>query len=240
MARLAVVSDVHGNAFALETVLASIRRDGIDQIVYLGDLAEGGPRPAEAIELLASLDCPAVLGNTDDYYITPLPEKILKDQEWHDVVTWGNAQLGESHRAFLRSLPLTVTIDLDGVEVTCYHASPRSYGDIIFPETPASEFEPWFEGVESPLLIGGHTHQQMLRRWDGRLLMNPGSAGRSFHHLPVGSGSVRPWSEYAVISREQGETRVEFRHVPLDLDAMIADARQSGLPHVETWIGEWA
>ena len=45
MARLAVISDVHGNAFALDAVLASIQRDGVDQIVYLGDIAEGGPRP---------------------------------------------------------------------------------------------------------------------------------------------------------------------------------------------------
>jgi predicted phosphodiesterase len=240
MARLAVISDIHGNAFALETVLASIERDGVDQIVYLGDIAEGGPRPAEAIERLAALGCPAVLGNTDDYFIKPLPEKFQKDPEWRDVVTWGSEQLNESHRSFLRSLPLTVEIDLDGETVTCYHASPNSYSDLIFPDTPESDLEHWFAGVDSPLLIGGHTHQQMLRRWNGRLLMNPGSAGRSFHHLPIGSGGIRPWCEYAVITRENGETRVEFRHIPLDLDAMIADAQKSGLPHVESWIAEWA
>ncbi len=50
--RLAVISDIHGNYFALEHVLKDMRRQGIEQIVCLGDVMQGGAQPAETIQCL--------------------------------------------------------------------------------------------------------------------------------------------------------------------------------------------
>ena len=64
--RVAVFSDVHGNVRALEAVLAELGARGpFDHVINGGDLAYGGPRPREAIDLLMQRAYPAVLGNTD-------------------------------------------------------------------------------------------------------------------------------------------------------------------------------
>ena len=42
---LAVISDIHGNLEALETVLADIDRRGIKEIVCLGDVIGYGASP---------------------------------------------------------------------------------------------------------------------------------------------------------------------------------------------------
>ena len=50
--QIAVISDMHGNNIALETVLADIKQNGADQIVCLGDTIQGGPQPAEVVQNL--------------------------------------------------------------------------------------------------------------------------------------------------------------------------------------------
>ena len=63
--RLAVISDIHGECFALEQVLHDIRRQGIEEVVCLGDAVQGGSQPAETVARLRELHCPVVMGNAD-------------------------------------------------------------------------------------------------------------------------------------------------------------------------------
>jgi predicted phosphodiesterase len=67
MRRVALISDIHGNAVALEAVLADIARRRVDEIVCLGDVAAGGPQPREALERLRTLGCAVVRGNADEW-----------------------------------------------------------------------------------------------------------------------------------------------------------------------------
>jgi 3',5'-cyclic AMP phosphodiesterase CpdA len=64
--RVALIADIHGNALALDTVLAELSRDHVDQIVCLGDVVEGGPQPREILDRIRALGCPIVMGNTDE------------------------------------------------------------------------------------------------------------------------------------------------------------------------------
>src|SRR5258705_12510091 len=71
---LALVSDIHGNDVALAAVVAELERLGIDQVVCLGDTAQGGPQPSEVLDRLAALDWPVVLGNRDAFLLR-IPEQ---------------------------------------------------------------------------------------------------------------------------------------------------------------------
>ena len=68
--RVAIISDMHGNCFALDHVLQALQRETIDQIVCLGDAIQGGPQPAETTARLRELGCPIVMGNADDWMLT--------------------------------------------------------------------------------------------------------------------------------------------------------------------------
>ena len=63
--RIALLSDIHGNLIALESVLAELAKESPNQIVCLGDIVEGGPQPHAVLERLQRLGCPIVMGNTD-------------------------------------------------------------------------------------------------------------------------------------------------------------------------------
>ena len=63
--KLAVISDIHGNLFALEKVLEDIEHEKCDNIICLGDLAMAGPEPDKTVELVKHMNWDVVQGNTD-------------------------------------------------------------------------------------------------------------------------------------------------------------------------------
>ena len=65
VARIALISDLHGNAIALREVLRSIDEHGVDEIVCLGDVATLGVAPSEVIDTLQRLGCRCIMGNHD-------------------------------------------------------------------------------------------------------------------------------------------------------------------------------
>ncbi|WP_017295653.1 metallophosphoesterase family protein [Geminocystis herdmanii] len=89
--KIAIISDIHGNLKALETVLQDIdSRGNIDKIICLGDLVEGGEFDREVIELIRAKNIPCVRGNHDEFndcdldkdvkkWLSNLPEKIKFD-----------------------------------------------------------------------------------------------------------------------------------------------------------------
>jgi predicted phosphodiesterase len=70
MNRCAVLSDIHGNLPALESVLAELRAEGIEQVVQLGDALSGPLWPAETADRLMALGWPAIAGNDERQVLT--------------------------------------------------------------------------------------------------------------------------------------------------------------------------
>jgi putative phosphoesterase len=241
--RLAVISDIHGNTLALQAALDRIAAEPVDRIVCLGDVAANGYDPGGAIDRVKALGCPVVRGNTDDFLINGYPEAHFAQGDAairRDLAEWTLAQVTPERRAFIDTLLPFARIDLDGVGVCCYHGSPKSYNDQILPNTSEEQIERWFDGIDAPILIGGHTHRQMLRRWNGRIIINPGSVSLTFERMPIEHGSTRPWTEYAVITNDRGEIHVDFRYLPLDLHVLATAARRSGMPHADWWLKGWS
>jgi predicted phosphodiesterase len=212
-ARLALLSDQHANDVAFRAALADVERLGVDEIVCLGDVAQGGAEPVQTLDRLAALGCETVLGNADAFLLDvpadsqePLTERQLEMREW--TLT----QLDSSHLDQIRSFAPVVRRELDGVSLLFFHGSPRSYDDVLLPELGGQALEP-FLGHDAALLAGGHTHLQWTRRIGDALYVNPGSVGLSYdRHTdpPV----LRSLAEWALVTVSDGAVAVEFRQVP--------------------------
>jgi hypothetical protein len=115
------------------------------------------------------------MGNTDDWYLHPLPEG---DDELREIVGWGLQQFSDADLEYLRSFQpvIEMTLDTDKT-LLCYHGSPRSYNDVIASTTPAAEVRSMLAGYQAVIMAGGHTHVQMLRRYEQAFLINHGSVG---------------------------------------------------------------
>src|SRR6266545_7935974 len=104
--RVAVISDMHGNDFACESVEADIQSQRVDQIVCLGDAIQGGPQPAEVVQRLRRLGCPVVMGNADAWLLTGMetgdegiPAERLRKME--EIRLWSLSQLSDDDRNFI-------------------------------------------------------------------------------------------------------------------------------------------
>lgn len=232
--RLAVISDLHGNYFALDSVLRDIRQQGIEQIVCLGDAIQGGAQPAETVKRLRELNCPIVMGNADAFVLDgDLDESASERQQ--AVRAWSLAQLASADLAFMRQFQPTIELALEaGKELLCFHGSPHSFNDIILPHTSDEVVRQFLGGFAATFLTGGHTHTQQMRRLGDSWYFNPGSVSLAYNWERASDGSkVDPWSDYAILSSEGACSGVTFRHVPFDVKEVVRIIRASGMPYAE-------
>lgn len=243
MTRLALISDIHGNLVALEAALADIQARGVTRLVCLGDIAATGPQPHEVVERVRALGCPVVMGNTDAWLLRPAP--VENPDEARRVIDtidlWCAEQLTGEDRAFLKSFQPTVALPLDGGKrLLCYHGSPRSFNERLSPETPDEQVGEYLAGTEADLYAGGHTHVQMLRRYQRSILINPGSVGMPLDPVWPGPNIRNPaWAEYAVIECDGARLSVALQRIPFDTAALVRVARSSGMPYAEEWSADW-
>lgn len=239
--RIGLIADIHGNLVALESVLRELEPEQIDQIICLGDVAALGPQPREVLARLRELGCPIVMGNTDDWYLNPLPEE---DDEDRELVQWGLRQFTDSDLDYLRSFQPVIEMKLETDKtLLCFHGSPRSYSDVIAATTPTAEIRSMLAGYQAPIMAGGHTHVQMLRRYEQAFIINPGSVG-----LPgVGPTSENlprnkhvHWAEYAIITLHDEQLSIDLRRTPLDIPTVLRAGYASGMPNIDSWVRTWA
>lgn len=241
--RIALISDIHGNAVSLDAVLRDIEAAAVDLVVCLGDIVLGGPAPAQCLERIIALNCPVVRGNTDEAVVkaagaqrtrTAAEPAADTQQRFRDIARWCSRQLNDEHIQFLAGLPLTTTVDLTRQDqLLAYHGTPRSPYDPIYPTTPTEELEKLFSRHDALVYAGGHTHYQMVRRYKSSLVVNPGTVGMPFGFTPP------QLAEYAIIHTEDGFLDVSLRRVPVDNEAVARAIMASDMPHREWLAAQW-
>jgi putative phosphoesterase len=206
--RVAALYDVHGNLPALEAVLAEVEREGVDAIVCGGDTC-AGPMPREALERLQERGARFVRGNAD-----------------RELGDWPAERLTEEQRGFLSRLPLSVSLDVDGLGAVLFcHATPRSDEEIITRLTPEDEVAAALEGVREHTVVCGHVHVQYDRRIGEKRVVNAGSVG-----LPYEGRAAAFWTLLG--------PDVEHRATAYDVVAAVERMRATGYPGLDDYVSD--
>jgi putative phosphoesterase len=211
LARVAVLSDVHGNAPALAAVLAEVEREQPDLVVFGGDLT-WGPQPAETLELVRGLEIPArfVRGNAD--------RAVLEGASETEREQWMQDRHSAEARAFVERFAEHEAAEVAGLGAVRFcHGSPRSDEECVTPETPADRVREFMAGVDELVVVTAHVHIQFDRTVDGVRSVNAGSVG-----LPY---EGRPGAYWALLGPD-----VDLRRTAYDVEQAAAAYRQSGFP----------
>jgi diadenosine tetraphosphatase ApaH/serine/threonine PP2A family protein phosphatase len=232
--RVAVISDVHANLYALEAVLAEIAREPPDAIWCLGDTVGYGPRPNECCELVRERADLVLVGNHDLVALGSAEVALGEfNPEAAEASRWTAQQLSEESRRFLEALKPTA--EVDGAQL--FHGSPRDpVWEYVLTELIALEA---LALTHAPLVVVGHTHVAtalMLNvetleggvaadgseaRFDEhRWLLNPGSVGQPRDGNP----------DAAFLEVDFGAKRARFRRVPYPVARTQQEIRERGLP----------
>jgi putative phosphoesterase len=218
--RLALISDLHGNELALETVLADARGIGFDQLACLGDVATLGPRASRVIGRLRDLGCPCILGNHDEFMLDPaLVRTYTQFPQLVDSIDATRESLSREEREFIAGFHRKLTFG----DVLLYHGTPRSNMEDLLAVTPEDRVDEMLDGHVARVFAGGHTHLQMLRQHRGMLIVNPGSLGQPFREFASGGPpTILSHAEYAIVDVRNTGVSVELRRVSLDRAALAA------------------
>src|SRR6202167_6820969 len=167
--RVAVLADIHANLPALEAVLDEPDVVAADAVVLLGDIALG-PMPAETLDRLAELGDRAGWGhgNCEREMITAFDGRAVPGPNGPDAAASAGL-IGRAHRDRLDGLPLTVTLDIDGLGPTLFcHATPRRDDEMVLVDSPPDRWAAVLDGVTAGTVVLGHTHMQFDRLPRGR------------------------------------------------------------------------
>jgi putative phosphoesterase len=222
--RIALISDLHGNAVSLRAVLDALAGERVDRIVCLGDVATLGPAPSEVIGRLVDLGCPCILGNHDAFLLdADLIRTYTESPLIVQSVAACRASLGRTEIEALTSFQPTLSMDLDGADLGLFHGSPRSHTEDLLATTSSDQLDEALGPRLQAIMAGGHTHLQMVRQHRGTLLVNPGSLGLPFEtYAQGGPPKILPHAEYAIVECVRGSIGITLRRLPVDRAALAA------------------
>jgi predicted phosphodiesterase len=224
--RVAVLADIHANLPALEAVLAEPDVASADRVVLLGDIALG-PMPAETLDVLASLGERAVWvhGNCERELMAAYDGTAGDTMNAASALATA-ALIERRHRDLLDGLPLTVTLDVDGLGPVLFcHATPRRDDEMALVDSPVAVWQRALEGVSMSLVGVGITHMPFDRLVDRRRAVNAGSVGMSY-----GTDGA----SWALL----GPT-VQLRRTAYDVEAAAARIGASAYADVDEWVRQY-
>jgi diadenosine tetraphosphatase ApaH/serine/threonine PP2A family protein phosphatase len=151
--RYLILSDIHANIDALDSVLASAPAESWDRVIVLGDLVGYGAEPNAVIDRILGLDPLMVIRGNHDKAACGIDDGSSFNMVARMAAQWTMGSLTTANREYLRALPAGPTTIDDGVEIC--HGAPFDEDHYIFDSEDASRA---LDAARRPLCLFGHTH----------------------------------------------------------------------------------
>jgi len=206
---IAILSDIHGNLPALESVLEDMKQFGVDRIISLGDVSGYYPFINEVIELLRLHDAINLIGNHDRYVIdnTECPRSTSANL----ALNYQKGVIKEENRAWLQESLLSLIL---GNASFVHGGWDDPEDEYIYKVT--SEY---FQRFDEKFFFCGHTHVQIhLTLENGKQFINPGSVGQPRDGIPTAA--------YSLFDQNAGN--ILLRRVSYDIDRVAGKMRDLG------------
>jgi len=217
--KLLIISDIHSN---YEALFAVAHAEEADEIWCLGDLVDYGPEPAEAVQWVRHHASQCVLGNHDyalafdaDCGCSPRFQRLSELSR-----EMNRALLLPEQKDFLRDLPASKEIELDGYRFDLSHGGPG--GDLyrydLTPELSDADLAEACRKIDADFILCGHTHFPMVRKLGDKVFLNPGAVG--LQHDGDWRASYAIWQD----------GKVKLRRVKYDVGKCASKLRACTLP----------
>lgn len=219
--RIAVLSDIHGNALALAACLGRIRDLGVERIHMLGDVVGYLPGECESCDLLADAGALCQQGNHESYLFAPSP-RAARGEACYQIQA-ARARLGPERLAAIAAWPTRREAELAGCRALFVHGTPDDPREgYLYPDGDLSPFH----DLPYDVVFMGHTHRPFVREAGAVLMVNVGSVG-----MPRDRGGAASFALFDAAARAARIVRV-----PFDVEEVIR-ACGGALPgQVQAWL----
>jgi predicted phosphodiesterase len=216
--KLAILSDLHGNCFALRATLRAARAAGAEHLIVLGDFIGYYYWPAETLAALRDWPMTAISGNHERLYAASLESADAAAnyrRACGSALDVARDTLAADETAWLLALPARDSATFDGITFELCHGSPRDPDEYVYPDAAASALDACAVPSRHFVLMG-HTHRSMVVPRASSILVNPGSVGQA---RDVGGAA-----SWCVFDTATGV--LQFQRTPYDVAPVVAAARR--------------
>jgi len=235
MKQIAIISDIHSNLPALESVLKEIDRRKIQKIICLGDIIGKGPSPNEVIDICMEKCLRVAKGNHEELICS---KTVFGGEIYGKIKDWHLLKIGTKRLEYLQSLENSIDIVMGGRRIRLFHASQISALNRVHKNDAREKHLLMFENTEftgyrnKPNIVGyGDIHSSYIEILDDRILFNVGSVGN-----PLGLDTR---ASFGIIN-DGNENKLFIEIVKIEYNKIKAleDAKKSDLPEIELYINE--
>ncbi|MCL2360456.1 MAG: metallophosphoesterase family protein [Defluviitaleaceae bacterium] len=249
--KYAIMSDIHGNIDALQSVLDETKARNIDRYIFAGDYSFNLPYSNQTVDIIRTIPNAIVAKGNEEGYLDDYAKQ--NQSTWTDgqmqAHYWHYRNLTAANHKFLRGLPEIVTFNDNGTDITVTHKSSDLYGTVEYMDFSSrkvsEKYQDNFDGRErilrdmqefvctnkdfhtaiKPLTGGiyifGHSHIQWYARHEDKVFINPGSCG-----IPLDGA---PGTPYSILEIEGGQIRITEHRAQYDTDKLIENMKKSEL-----------
>ena len=238
--KIAVLSDIHGNSWALKSVIEDIKKRGIKTIVNLGDSLYGPLDPDGTFHMLMNENIISVIGNEDRIFT-----EDTKNESSDETREYVLSQLGNEALIWLKNLKTTLALD----HLFLCHGTPSRYDRYLMHKVTQqgltkkanNEIEHDIGQVSSKVILCGHSHiPKILTTLSGKLIINPGSVGcqafedaSPFYHV-VETGN--PYAKYAIVAKKNNQYTIDQIYLSYNWDKASEQAKKNKRNDWAKWI----
>jgi len=171
--RLGFIGDIHAEDQLLNLAIQFIKKQQVDSIVSVGDIADGSGCINTCCTILQAEQVITVAGNHDKWLL----ENDLRDLPQATQL----AELSRSSYLFLKSLPKTHCLETIAGSLLLCHGLGKDDMEGIMPsdhgDSPKQipEFQALVDENRYHFILNGHTHFKMVRQIEPFIIINAGT-----------------------------------------------------------------
>lgn len=179
--KIAILSDLHGNIYALEQVLIKAKSEHVEKLLILGDIVGYYYRPDEILKLLSEWDYVFIRGNHEDILasiISGTADELSIKAKYGSAHYKALKELTSQQIDFLINSPTQLYVPINSLNILLCHGAPWDHNFYLYPDTKSEILEKsQIDGVD--FVFVGHSHYAFEYVGDKTRLVNVGSVGQS-------------------------------------------------------------
>jgi len=211
--KIGVLSDIHGNHYALTEVLKAATHEKVDRLLVLGDIVGYYYHPNKLLEQLNDWDYLLIKGNHEDILLNiisgTIKESVIRAKygSGHQKAI---EQLSKTQLETLCNAPERRMLEIDNIKILMCHGSPWSTDYYLYPDTQKKVLDKC-EQPEIDIVLTGHSHHAFFYKAGRSILINAGSVGQNRN-----TGGLASW---ALINTDNGS--IQLKSTPYDVTQLI-------------------
>lgn len=225
--KIGIITDIHNNLIALESVLAEIENT-CDCIICSGDIIGIGPYPEETVQRMMKIKkLIAVRGNHEKYLLEGIPDKYPNEErmgiEEMNCHKWEHMQLSKGSVEFLKSLPYGIELEIEDKKIAVMHYAVNDENRYINCKLNTNEEDliNAFDYVDADIIIYGHEHNRNICK-SKKLYINTGSLG-----CPAKDKNT---ARYGILEITDGKVNIDARELKYDSQTVVDKINEYNYP----------